>query len=154
MTMKSDEVKNLLANIANESPELLTATQNTILLELYQRFERLEADYLKTRIRLVKLRDFVKAQLGAPAESVEGAPAPTMPPRGGVRLGADGQPITDPAQLAAEEAMDAAAGTSSAAPAASAPRRGGTRVGADGQPITDPSQLAAEEAMDAAMGLK
>lgn len=43
-----------------------------------------------------------------PRGGVRVPPGGQTPVVGGVRTGADGQPITDPAQLAAEEAMDAA----------------------------------------------
>ncbi len=95
---------------------------------------------------------------------------PLNPPK--ARIGADGSPISNPDQLAAEQLMDTVAGS------VQPPRAGGTpppvrgprpmapgsppvapsgaglqpRVGADGTVITDPQQLAAEQLMDDALG--
>jgi len=89
----------------------------------------------------------------------------TAQPAGESVMGADGAPITDPAQIEAEKMMNAAAGHrpgTAPPPAGGAPRLrqtavgaqpvGESRTGADGRPITDPAQLEAERLMDEAAG--
>jgi hypothetical protein len=104
----------------------------------------------------------LKAQhMGGSAEVAGDAPAEApLPPRGGVRLGADGEPL-DAERAAIEAQMDAAIGVQP--PAQVAPSRNGngprrqapaaptTRLGADGQPLDD-AQAAIEAQMDEAAG--
>jgi hypothetical protein len=95
---------------------------------------------------------------------------PLNPPK--ARIGADGAPISNPDQLAAEQLMDAVAGpvqppragvapppvrgprpmVPGAPPAGPSGAALQPRVGADGTVITDPQQLAAEQLMDDVLG--
>ncbi len=128
-----------------------------------------------TRKGVEKLGDVISrfAEGGAGAEGAQaaagaGPTAPAGPPAatvGGPVIGADGAPITDPAQIEAERIMNAAAGPSAGAPSATAPAPGAARaprasangggapiIGADGQPITDPAQIEAERIMNETVG--
>jgi hypothetical protein len=145
----------------------------SFMLSFAKRVDDLEVA-LKYVVGECKKAGVIVPKNGAQQAAQDEAPAAPSP-----RMGADGTPITDMAQLQAEEMMDAAAGPRgsdpmpapepAAAPPPESPRvrmpprggmrvtpqgapvNGGVRLGADGQPITDPQQLAAEELMDAAI---
>jgi hypothetical protein len=160
-----DQVDAMLQQLAATDANTWRQSMNLLILTMF-------AELMKTRALVWKHHKLIAAaeaaagsgDAGAAAEPrLPGAPPAAvvggMPANGGVRLGADGQPITDPTQLQAEALLDAATGT--AAPAAGAPRavvgappaaNGRQRFGADGQPITDPAQLEAESIMDQALG--
>ena len=160
MQIKSaQEAQAILSGVTAE-PQRWMAAINTMVVDLYTKLDALVPLIGRHHQAIPKLHSDLKAI----AQAMSGGPAPAAagngeqamvpvaggPQRGGVRVGADGNPITDPVQLAAEEAMDAAAGP---APGGGAPApAGGPLIGADGQPITDPAQIAAEQAMNAALG--
>lgn len=173
----AEQVKNLLENVYKEKPEKWVAAVQTIFVDFAQRLETLEKDHAVTRKGAVQLakeakeqRGFfaeLKARLTAAAGGEAGEPAGEVAPSdaepapapastaGGVRVGADGTPLT-PEQIAIEDAMDAATGAAPAAPAAPQPRRRGKAAPStsNGSLPTDPEarQAAIEEQMNAAAG--
>lgn len=185
MSDQNGEVKAVTAEIAKAALDRLREENKGVhpiveglILGAYERLDKLHhAMYLiaqeHRQIREVIMGGAATVENGG-AETVAG----DMPAAPTVRLGADGNPLTG-AQLAAEEAMDAAAGPRDGVQAAPAPMpvkrngngpqrpmppRGGvrmppaaeapiteTRLGADGNPLS-PEQEAAERAMDEAAG--
>lgn len=177
MPMNGEQVRNALNKVGTGGRGEVEAL-HAILMDLYLKHDHQQAAIVALAREAKKLRaateELVRRAIGQSAAE-SGAPdaAPVAeaapPPRGGVRIGADGNPLS-PDQAAAEEVMDAAIAAGGSAPAASAappssdliPRRGnltsvpapqgaGTRIGADGTPVS-PEQEAVEQLMDAAAG--
>lgn len=176
--MNADTVKAALDKAAND-PQNSWTILSSVIVNLATDLDQARANHDKLLAGTKKLAMESRGMREALAQLIGGVEggggeAQVAPSGDAPVMGADGAPITDPTQLAAEAAMMMAAGPrdgETAPPPQNAlvPRRQGRpqpqrrpqaggggapkqRVGADGAPITDPTQLAAEEAMDAAMG--
>lgn len=182
---KPEMVAQQLTQLATTDPEQWRLAINTFILTMWIKISSAAAAAAEAKAGVTAFNKMLEV-LGAQAGAQEPAIPPGMPGRpaapqvagplplqpGGVRIGGDGTPITDPAQLAAEAMMDQAMGI---APPQGAPpgmpgrpvvpgpqggplppRPAGGRldhsVGADGQPNT-PEQQRAEQILDEAMGL-
>lgn len=124
-----------------------------MIVDLYLRTDPVVSDRPKVRKVIEKLATNAGLLPGknGGAQRVQGGGEAPLPPRGGVRMGANGEPL-DPAQQALEEQMDAAIGGGGGGGQTAAPGPtydGGVRLGADGTPLS-PEQQAIEEQMDAA----
>lgn len=184
--LNAETVKAALDKAAND-PDNAWAIMSSLIFDLAQRLDRLEGSHGKLyngTVSLAKesrgMREALKQLIGSPDGSDAAAPqgdAQGASPQvvGAPAVETDAGPVTDPSLLAAELAMEEAAGPrEGAAPIAQSTalvprrqggrpqvvgggRRGGgapkPRTGGDGQMITDPVQLAAEAAMDDAMGV-
>jgi hypothetical protein len=193
------ESRAILEGASKDGGEAYVQALTTVLGDVVDRLERLEGAHRETRavtaslVKPVRGMQTFMGQLqqqlagrggaqGAPAEAEAGTPGQpsTLPNiQGGQRIGADGQPITDPAQLEVEALMDAATtGLPSAAAQVAPPTqrpgsarngggprpvppRGGVRVGAPQPaqpapsgpvPQDDAAQADLEAMMDAAAG--
>ena len=144
--LTAEQAKNILENMAREDPMRFPVAVQTLLIHAFSLLDRSEQV-------LRALAKEVKELRGAP---VAEDPATDVPEQngGGVRVGADGSPITHD-QAEAEALMDAAAGKHPMDVPARPKKQRGTTVGAapPAAALTPNSdQAAIEAAMDAAAG--
>lgn len=154
MQLNGETIKAALDRMEQETPENRWLFVKSLLINLAERTTKAEArtEALKNAILpLVKAMRAAGGRRGPAAGS--DAAMPQIEGQPGVRMGADGQPITDPSQLAAEEAMDAAIGSDGDAAPMPMRRRNGNGSHAPAPVMgEDAAQAAAEAAMNEAAG--
>lgn len=178
-----EQIDNLLGQLATEADQNAQSDDETVRREGDKKWRRsinlmlltMWIEHKSTRKGLISIAaktkeiDGILQSFAAGGEVEAPAPVPQrMPPVGGNGiqpatgqvLGADGTPITDPAQIDAERMMDDVLGPR---PGSVAPRQvqraagppaaaSGPVMGADGSLITDPAQIEAERMMDDVLG--
>jgi hypothetical protein len=174
MFNSAEEAKRALDYASEKEPERWVSTVSTIVLSMFQQLDKMKVILGHHHQVLQKFQSDLSAMMGqAPVDAPVVSPAA---PGASVPVGADGEPVTDPAQLEAEALMNAAAGPHPATAPQANPQSGRARrrpttavrgpasvvpmqqpgqqlqprMGADGKLITDPAQLEAEAIMDAA----
>lgn len=173
-----EELDSMLQTLASTDADAWRQSVNLIILTLWTEHSATRRGVRSVGRNLKEFQDTLMAAVagGPPAE--EAVEAPTAPPSmqsaavvGGSNetlYGADGSPITDAAQIEAEQLMNSVVGPPGQTAPAPKPqqRRGGRSpgrgqapaapaspiIGADGSVITDPQQIEAERLMNEVLG--